>query len=55
MDIDSDEMFEVPFLFAVSVGDWELSPSQAARLGVERPDLFTGHQRGEPEACQKEA
>jgi hypothetical protein len=33
VDVDSDEMFEIPFLFAVSVGDWELSPSQAARLG----------------------
>ncbi len=33
IDVDSDEMFNVPFLFAVSVGDWELSPSQAARLG----------------------
>lgn len=33
IDVDSDEIFEVPFLFAVSVGDWELSPSQAARLG----------------------
>ncbi len=33
VDVDSDEMFNVPFLFAVSVGDWELSPSQAGRLG----------------------
>jgi hypothetical protein len=32
IDIDSDEIFEVPFLFAVSVGDWQLSPSQADRL-----------------------
>jgi hypothetical protein len=33
VDVDSDDMFEIPFLFAVSVGDWQLSPSQAARLG----------------------
>jgi hypothetical protein len=33
IDVESDEMFEVPFLFAVSVGDWELTPSQAARIG----------------------
>jgi hypothetical protein len=33
IDIDSDEMFDTPFLLAVSVGDWQLSPSQAQRLG----------------------
>lgn len=33
MDIDSDDMFSSPFLLAISVGDWELSPSQAQRLG----------------------
>ena len=33
IDIDSDEMFNQPFLFAVSVGDWQLSSSQAQRLG----------------------
>jgi len=33
IDVDSDEMFNVPFLFAVSVGDWQLSRSQAERLG----------------------
>jgi hypothetical protein len=33
VDVDSDEMFNHPFIFAVSVGDWELSPSQAARIG----------------------
>ncbi len=32
IDIDSDEIFDLPYLFAVSVGDWELSPSQAERL-----------------------
>ncbi len=32
IDIDSDDIFELPWLFAVSVGDWQLSPSQAARL-----------------------
>ncbi len=32
IDIDSDEIFDFPWLFAVSVGDWELSDSQAARL-----------------------
>ena len=33
IDIDSDQIFDLPFLFAVSVGDWQLSPSQAERLG----------------------
>jgi len=33
IDVDSDEMFNSPFLFAVSVGDWQLSPTQAQRLG----------------------
>jgi hypothetical protein len=32
VDIDSDSMFETPWLFAVSVGDWKLSSGQAARL-----------------------
>ena len=32
VDIDSDEVFNLPWLFAVSVGDWQLSPSQAERL-----------------------
>ena len=31
-DIDSDDMFDLPWMFAVSVGDWELSASQAQRL-----------------------
>ncbi|MBM3794162.1 MAG: DUF4159 domain-containing protein [Acidobacteria bacterium] len=31
-DIDSDDMFDLPWMFAVSVGDWELSAPQAARL-----------------------
>jgi hypothetical protein len=33
IDVDSDQIFNTPFLFAVSVGDWQLSPSQAERLG----------------------
>jgi hypothetical protein len=33
IDVDSDEMFNTPFLFAVSVGDWKLSLSQAQRIG----------------------
>src|SRR5262249_14795318 len=33
MDVDSDDMFNSPFLLAISVGDWVLSPSQAQRLG----------------------
>jgi hypothetical protein len=33
VDIDSDEVFDTPFLFAVSVGDWRLSRAQAGRLG----------------------
>lgn len=32
-DVDSDDMFNTPFLFAVSVGDWQLSGPQAQRLG----------------------
>lgn len=32
IDIDSDEMYNIPFLLAISVGDWRISPSQAARL-----------------------
>jgi hypothetical protein len=32
IDIDSDDIFDLPFLFAVSVGDWQLSPAQAERL-----------------------
>jgi hypothetical protein len=32
VDVDSDEMFNWPFLYAVGVGDWVLSDSQAARL-----------------------
>ncbi len=31
-DIDSEDMFNLPWMFAVSVGDWELSASQAQRL-----------------------
>jgi hypothetical protein len=32
IDIDSDDIFDLPFLFAVSVGDWRLSAEQAERL-----------------------
>jgi hypothetical protein len=33
VDIDSDEIFNWPFLYAVGVGDWKLSDAQARRLG----------------------
>jgi hypothetical protein len=32
VDIDSDEIFDWPWLYAVSVGDWVVSDEQAARL-----------------------
>lgn len=32
VDVDSDEMFDWPWLYGVAVGDWQLSDSQAARL-----------------------
>jgi Domain of unknown function (DUF4159) len=32
LDIDSDEMFNWPWLFAVSAGDWMLTADQATRL-----------------------
>lgn len=32
IDIDSDAIFDLPWLLAVSVGDWQLSRSHAARL-----------------------
>src|SRR5581483_8669946 len=32
VDIDSDEIFDSPWLFASSAGDWVLSESQAKRL-----------------------
>lgn len=32
VDVDADDMFETPFMFAVSTGDWQLSQSQADRL-----------------------
>jgi hypothetical protein len=32
IDIDSDEIYDWPWLYAVAVGDWSLSDSQAARL-----------------------
>jgi len=32
VDIDSDELFDWPWLYAVGIGDWVLSDAQAARL-----------------------
>ena len=32
VDIDSDEIYNWPWLFAVAVGDWQLSDSQVLRL-----------------------
>jgi hypothetical protein len=32
VDVDSDEIFEWPWLYAVGVGDWVFSESQGARL-----------------------
>ena len=32
VDVDSDEMFDWPFLYAVGIGDWVVSDSQATRL-----------------------
>jgi len=32
IDIDSDEVFNLPFLLAISIGDWKISPEQGARL-----------------------
>ena len=32
IDIDSDEIFEYPWLLAISIGDWQLSTTQADRL-----------------------
>ena len=32
LDVDSDEMFNWPFIYAVGVGDWALSDAHAARL-----------------------
>ena len=32
VDIDSDEMYDWPWLYAVAVGDWALTDSQVARL-----------------------
>jgi hypothetical protein len=33
VDVDSDEMYDYPFLYAVAAGHWVLSDSQAERLG----------------------
>lgn len=32
VDIDSDEIFDWPWLYAVGIGDWRLNAAQAARL-----------------------
>ncbi|MEQ1885564.1 MAG: DUF4159 domain-containing protein [Bryobacteraceae bacterium] len=32
LDIDEDQMFNFPWMYAVAVGDWRISPAQAARL-----------------------
>jgi len=32
VDIDSDELYDWPWLFAVSIGDWELSESEIKRM-----------------------
>lgn len=32
IDIDSDDIFDCPWLLAISAGDWQITPSQAARL-----------------------
>jgi uncharacterized protein DUF4159 len=32
LDVDSDQLFDYPFLLAISAGDWEVTPQQAARL-----------------------
>jgi hypothetical protein len=32
LEIDSDQIFDYPFLLAISAGDWQLTPKQADRL-----------------------
>jgi hypothetical protein len=32
VDVDADDLFETPFVFAVSPGDWQLTPAHAGRL-----------------------
>jgi hypothetical protein len=32
VDVDSDDIYRFPFLYAVSVGEWEITDGQAARL-----------------------
>jgi hypothetical protein len=32
VDVDDDEIYNHPFLVAISIGDWQLSPGQARRL-----------------------
>jgi hypothetical protein len=32
IDVDSEDMYDVPWLYAVEVGNWELSDTQAKRL-----------------------
>ena len=58
VDIDGDEMFDWPFLYAVGVGDWELSDAQAARQLVEAAErngatrylMLSSMGAGDPEA-----
>jgi hypothetical protein len=33
VDVDSDDIYDYPFLYAVAAGHWRLSYSQAERLG----------------------
>lgn len=33
VDVDSDDMFDYPFMYAVAAGHWSLDDSQAERLG----------------------
>jgi len=33
VDVDSDDMYDFPFMYAVAAGHWTLSDSQAERLG----------------------
>src|SRR4051794_23089321 len=32
IDVDSNDIFDHPWLIAISVGDWQISPAQAERL-----------------------
>jgi hypothetical protein len=33
VDVSSDEVYDLPWIFAVSAGDWRLAPQEARRLG----------------------